>query len=118
VDWSCRNGIGVAEQDRIRAWFPSGSGRGSHGPDDRKLRDPFPASELRSLSPMVTAGEWLIGLDIGGTKTAVVAGDRRGGVLHREQFATEPGRGFDDTIAACWRRSRASSHTWGLLRSP
>ena len=48
---------------------------------------------------MVTAGEWLIGLDIGGTKTAVVAGDRRGGVLHREQFATEPGRGFEDTFA-------------------
>jgi glucokinase len=48
---------------------------------------------------MVTAGEWLIGLDIGGTKTAVVAGDRRGGVVHREQFATEPGRGFDDTFA-------------------
>jgi glucokinase len=42
------------------------------------------------------AGDWIIGLDIGGTKTAVVAGDRHGGVMHREQFATDPGRGFDD----------------------
>ncbi len=36
----------------------------------------------------------IVGLDIGGTKTAVVVGDRRGGILSREQFATSPGRGF------------------------
>ena len=45
------------------------------------------------------AGDWIIGLDIGGTKTAVVAGDRHGGIIHREQFATEPGRGFDDVFS-------------------
>ena len=45
------------------------------------------------------AGDWIIGLDIGGTKTAVVAGDRRGGIVCREQFATEPGRGFDDVFS-------------------
>jgi glucokinase len=45
------------------------------------------------------AGDWIIGLDIGGTKTAVVAGDRRGVVVHREQFATGPGRGFDDVFS-------------------
>ncbi|HTS00062.1 MAG TPA: ROK family protein, partial [Bacteroidota bacterium] len=43
--------------------------------------------------------DWIIGLDIGGTKTAVVAGDARGNVLHREQFPSEPGRGFEDMFA-------------------
>ena len=43
--------------------------------------------------------DWIIGLDIGGTKTAVVAGDTRGNVLHREQFPSEPGRGFEDMFA-------------------
>ena len=38
--------------------------------------------------------EKIIGLDIGGTKTAVVVGDRRGGLIGREQFATLPERGF------------------------
>jgi glucokinase len=45
------------------------------------------------------AGDWIMGLDIGGTKTAVVAGDGHGDVMHREQFATEPGRGFDDVLS-------------------
>ena len=40
-----------------------------------------------------------MGLDIGGTKTAVVAGDRKGGVLHRDQFPTEPLRGFSDVYS-------------------
>jgi glucokinase len=44
-------------------------------------------------------GGWIIGLDIGGTKTAVVAGDTNGGVIYREQFATEPARGFDDVYS-------------------
>lgn len=43
--------------------------------------------------------DWIIGLDIGGTKTAVVAGDRRGNILRREQFASEPARGFDDMFS-------------------
>lgn len=45
------------------------------------------------------AGDWIIGLDIGGTKTAVVAGDRQGHIIHREQFATDAGRGFDDVFS-------------------
>jgi glucokinase len=44
-------------------------------------------------------GEWIMGLDVGGTKTAVVAGNRRGGVLYRDQFPTEPVRGFSDVYA-------------------
>ena len=43
--------------------------------------------------------DWIIGLDIGGTKTAVVAGDARGNILRREQFPSEPDRGFDDMFA-------------------
>jgi len=43
--------------------------------------------------------DWIIGLDIGGTKTAVVAGDRKGNVLRREQFPSETARGFDDMFA-------------------
>ena len=45
------------------------------------------------------AGDWIIGLDIGGTKTAVVAGDRQGSIIRREQFATDAGRGFDDVFS-------------------
>lgn len=50
----------------------------------------------------------IIGLDIGGTKTAVVAGDRRGGIHAREEFATSPGRGFQpvwDELRGCIRRT-------------
>jgi glucokinase len=39
--------------------------------------------------------EKIIGLDIGGTKTAVVLGDFRGRILSRKQFPTNPGRGFE-----------------------
>ena len=54
-------------------------------------------------------GEWIAGLDIGGTKTAVVAGDRRGSVLRREQFATgAPPRVSRTSSPACSRRSGAS----------
>jgi glucokinase len=69
------------------------------GPMIESYGTPFLASELRSLSLTFMAGDWIIGLDIGGTKTAVVAGDRRGVVVHREQFATGPGRGFDDVFS-------------------
>ena len=37
----------------------------------------------------------IIGLDIGGTKTAVVTGNPRGEILSRRQFMTVPERGFD-----------------------
>lgn len=39
-------------------------------------------------------GGIIIGLDIGGTKTAVVSGNARGGIRQRVQFPTDPGRGF------------------------
>jgi glucokinase len=37
----------------------------------------------------------IIGLDIGGTKTAVIVGTERGEILSRLQFATAPERGFE-----------------------
>ncbi len=42
---------------------------------------------------------YIIGLDIGGTKTAVVLGDRSGQVYDRVQFPTDPARGFAATFA-------------------
>jgi len=45
----------------------------------------------------------LIGLDIGGTKTAVVCGTPRGEILWRTQFATSPERGFEQTFAELTR---------------
>ncbi|HNQ22864.1 MAG TPA: ROK family protein [Phycisphaerae bacterium] len=41
----------------------------------------------------------ILGLDIGGTKTAVVLGDRTGCIHGRTEFATQPQRGFDATCA-------------------
>jgi len=41
----------------------------------------------------------LLGLDIGGTKTAVVSGSPRGEILWRKQFATLPERGFATVFA-------------------
>ncbi len=40
----------------------------------------------------------LIGIDIGGTKTAVVRGTHEGAILWRRQFPTDPGRGFRPTF--------------------
>jgi glucokinase len=40
----------------------------------------------------------ILGLDIGGTKTAVVLGDRQGRIHHRVQFATCTERGFAATF--------------------
>lgn len=41
----------------------------------------------------------ILGLDIGGTKTAVVLGTREGDIRRRREFATEPQRGFQKTFA-------------------
>jgi glucokinase len=41
----------------------------------------------------------ILGLDIGGTKTAVVLGDGTGRVFQRTEFATRPQRGFEPTFA-------------------
>ncbi len=51
------------------------------------------------MSATGAPGGWIMGLDIGGTKTAVVAGDLRGGVLCRDQFPTEALRGFSDVYS-------------------
>jgi predicted NBD/HSP70 family sugar kinase len=40
----------------------------------------------------------ILGLDIGGTKTAVVRGDRSGRIHDRIEFATRTERGFDATF--------------------
>jgi glucokinase len=42
----------------------------------------------------------IIGLDIGGTKCAVVEGTYQGDILAREQFATPSAQGFEPTFAA------------------
>jgi glucokinase len=47
----------------------------------------------------VEAQGGILGLDIGGTKTAVVVGDRRGQLYERIQFETRPERGFAATFA-------------------
>jgi len=44
------------------------------------------------------ATDLILGLDIGGTSTAVVLGDRSGRVHAREAFATQPERGFQATF--------------------
>ncbi len=38
----------------------------------------------------------IVGLDVGGTKTAIVLGDAEGRILSRKQFATNPARGFEE----------------------
>ena len=48
---------------------------------------------------MITSQNLILGLDIGGTKTAVVLGSPRGEILWREQFATHPERGFAAVFA-------------------
>jgi glucokinase len=41
----------------------------------------------------------ILGLDIGGTKTAVLVGDHAGNVMSRSEFATRPDMGFPATFA-------------------
>src|SRR5262245_62170460 len=40
----------------------------------------------------------IVGLDVGGTKTAVVEGESRAEILRREEIATEATRPFDETF--------------------
>src|SRR4030095_6387063 len=47
---------------------------------------------------MDLVNQTIIGLDIGGTKTAVVEGSGRAEILQREEIATEASRPFDDTF--------------------
>lgn len=52
----------------------------------------------------MAALEWVLGFDVGGTKTAAIKGDRFGNVLDRIVFASRPERGFtplwEDIVAA------------------
>ncbi len=48
---------------------------------------------------MDSVAKRIVGLDVGGTKTAVVLGDAGGRILSRKQFATNPERGFDKLFA-------------------
>lgn len=45
------------------------------------------------------ATEFILGIDVGGTKTAVVLGDCRGQIFERVELATQPQRGFEATFA-------------------
>jgi len=47
---------------------------------------------------MYPANQTIIGLDIGGTKTAVVEGSAQAQILRREEIATEASRPFDETF--------------------
>ena len=44
--------------------------------------------------------ETIVGLDVGGTKTAVVEGTRRAEILQRDEAPTEAARPFDETFPA------------------
>ncbi|MFH1746466.1 MAG: ROK family protein [Planctomycetota bacterium] len=59
---------------------------------------------------------FILGLDIGGTKTAVVLGDRSGQIHQRAEFATCTERGFEATFAElcnCAELLRATAATDG-----
>lgn len=47
---------------------------------------------------MSPENQTIIGLDIGGTKTAVVEGSAQAEILQREEIATEASRPFDETF--------------------
>ncbi|MHB1296551.1 MAG: ROK family protein [Anaerolineae bacterium] len=60
--------------------------------------------------------ETIIGLDIGGTKCAVVEGTRAGEILARSQYATEPAKGFPDAfqrLCAATEAMRAQAEAQG-----
>jgi glucokinase len=48
------------------------------------------------MTPSGPDPTWLLGLDVGGTKTAAVAGLSDGSVLERAEIASQPERGFED----------------------
>src|SRR5262245_49490068 len=47
---------------------------------------------------MDSANHTIIGLDIGGTKTAVIEGSAQAEILQREEILTEASRSFDETF--------------------
>lgn len=53
------------------------------------------------------AGDYILGLDIGGTKTAVVLGGHDGRIVNRVQFLTRTERGFKATFAELCDRAEA-----------
>ncbi|MBM4160450.1 MAG: ROK family protein [Ignavibacteria bacterium] len=53
----------------------------------------------------------IVGLDIGGTKTAVVLGTRRAEIVWRKEFATKPERGFQPVFDELVRTIREGTAT-------
>ncbi len=53
----------------------------------------------------------IVGLDVGGTKTAVVLADNEGRIHSRQQFATNPARGFEMVFDDICDRVRATLET-------
>ena len=53
-------------------------------------------------------GDLLLGLDVGGTKTAALIGDVRGGVLSRREFSSAPRRGFQPMFDDLCRAAEAA----------
>jgi len=63
---------------------------------------------------MNAAEKIILGLDIGGTKTAVVLGSPRGEIFWRQQFLTHPERGFEavfDELVAHAEEARRSARS-------
>jgi len=50
---------------------------------------------------------YILGLDIGGTKTAAVLGDDEGHILERDVFPTNAARGFEATFQELAARAEA-----------
>lgn len=62
---------------------------------------------MTSASSSLSRKAWILGFDIGGTKTAVLAGTQDGQVIDRLAFASKPERGF----AAMWEDLAATGQT-------
>lgn len=70
--------------------------------------------EKKMTEPHFTAKATILGLDIGGTKTAVIEGSHDAAILQREELATDADRPFVETfprIVAAARQIRATAET-------
>jgi glucokinase len=54
------------------------------------------------MTATAVSGGPIVGVDIGGTKCAVLLGTREGTILRRVSFSTETGRGVEQTLARLW----------------
>ncbi|MEM9144368.1 MAG: hypothetical protein AAGA86_15365, partial [Bacteroidota bacterium] len=51
------------------------------------------------MYPTLKTATYYLGLDIGGTKCAVVLGDARGELVHKIRFETKVNRGYEVILA-------------------